>query len=370
MEEKTMRILMIGPFPPPIHGMSLANRMLRDGLAERGHQVETLNTHTGTSFGNLKNQGRFTPNKLIGSVSQIFRGIVRILFGPRLDVVYITPAQSEWGYMKYTPFIFSSSIRGIRVFIHIHGGYFRTMYDSSKGWKRWLVKKSLDRISGAIVLGSSLRYMFEGLIGGEKIFICSNAVEEEIFATEDELEWKRERRNRDDTIRIIYLSNLMRKKGILDLLEAVNILKKTGVKVHLDLAGAIEPDIESEVKQYLSQLDTCVTYHGIVKGEEKKRLFLRNYTFCLPTYYPNEGQPIALLEAIVNGCFCVVTKWSGIIDIARPKFSAFTDAKEPVVLAEILKENRKPIFDINRSAFSISLFSDRITEIFKSDTNV
>ncbi len=254
MKEKTMRILMIGPFPPPIHGMSLANRMLRDGLVERGHQVETLNTHTGTSFENLKNQGRFTPSKLFGSVSQITRGTVRILFGTMLDVVYITPAQTEWGYLKYTPFIFSSAIRGIRVFIHIHGGYFRTMLDASKGWKRWLIKKSLQRLSGAIVLGPSLRYMFEGLISDEKIFVCPNAVEDEIFASKEEIEEKISRWEKDDTIRIVYLSNLMRSKGILDLLEAVKIIKNEGTKVHLEVAGAIEPEIEKEVLQYFSEL--------------------------------------------------------------------------------------------------------------------
>lgn len=341
MEEKTMRILMIGPFPPPIHGMSLANRMLRDGLVERGHQVETLNTHTGTSFGNLKNQGRFTPIKLVGSVSQILKGLVRILFGPRLDVVYITPAQSEWGYLKYTPFIFSSANRGIRVFIHIHGGYFRTMVDASTGWKRGLIKKSLDRISGTIVLGPSLRYMFEGLVPDGKIFVCPNAVEDEIFATKEEIEEKITRWERDDTIRIVYLSNLMRSKGILDLLETVNGLKKEGLKVHLDVAGAIEPDVDLEVRRYLSELGEVVTYHGVVQGRQKKDLLLRNYVFCLPSKHPfGEGQPISILEAMANGCAIVTTNHGGVRDIVEESFNIFVGKKGIPTIAEALCSTR------------------------------
>lgn len=336
-----MRILMIGPFPPPIHGMSLANRMLRDGLVERGHQVATLNTRTEISFGNLKNQGRFTPKRLVGSVSQIIKGIVRILFSPSLDVVYITPAQSEWGYLKYTPFIFSSTLRGVRVFIHIHGGYFRTMVDASKGWKRGLIKMSLDRISGAIVLGQSLRYMFEDLVPDGKIFVCPNAVEDEIFATKEEIEEKIRRWEKDDTIRIVYLSNLMRSKGILDLLEAVKTLKNEGIKVHLDVAGAIEPDVESEVRQYFSELERVVNYHGVVQGLKKKDLLLRNYIFCLPTYYPNEGQPISILEAMANGCIPFVTTHAGVRDIVSLDSGFFVPASCPDLLAGSLRENFK-----------------------------
>jgi glycosyltransferase involved in cell wall biosynthesis len=331
---------MIGPFPPPIHGMSLANRMLRDGLVELGHQVETLNTRTEISFENLRDQGRFTPKRLATSVSQILKGILRILFGSRLDVVYITPAQSELGYLKYSPFIFSSAIRKTKVFIHIHGGYFRTMFDASKGWERRLIKKSLDLISGAIVLGPSLRYMFAGLIPEEKIFVCPNAVEDEIFATKEEIEEKISRWEKEDTIRIVYLSNLMRSKGILDLLEAVKNLKNEGIKVHLDVAGAIEPDVESEVRQYFSELERVVNYHGVVEGLKKKELLLRNYIFCLPTYYPNEGQPISILEAMANGCGIVTTNHGGIKDVAEKAFSLFWDKgdNENQPLENVLKQ--------------------------------
>lgn len=43
-----------------------------------------------------------------------------------------------------------------------------------------------------------------------------------------------------------------------------------------------------------------VTYHGIVGGEAKRRLLKECYIFALPTRYPNEGQPISILEAILH----------------------------------------------------------------------
>ncbi len=37
--------------------------------------------------------------------------------------------------------------------------------------------------------------------------------------------------------------------------------------------------------------------------------------FALPTRYPNEGQPISILEAMGNGMFIITTDHAGIPDI-------------------------------------------------------
>ena len=275
---KKVKTLMIGPFPPPIHGMSLANQMLKEGLS-RNHAISILDTNTEKNLGNLKNQGKLTKQKFFKTLGQVIKGVYKILSSKHLDIIYITPSQTTGGYLKYTPFMWAARVRKIPYVIHIHGGYFRKMYDSTSGWKRKIIDKSLKGLAGAIVLGPSLRYMFEDLVPNEKIFVCENGVEDEIFATEEEIKDKIERWKNDDTIRIIYLSNLLKTKGILDLLEAVKILKSEGKKVHLDVAGAIEPEIKPEVERYFSELGDAVTYHDVVNGQAKKKLLLDNYIF-------------------------------------------------------------------------------------------
>ncbi len=327
---------MIGPFPPPIHGMSLANQMLFDGL-RKTHSVCTLNTGGKKSkiIGNLSEQGRLSFLKTSSSLAQVMTGVCRILFKGKFDAIYITPGQSVVGYLKYTPFMWAARVRKIPYFIHIHGGYFRTMYDGLSGWKKRVVDRSLRGLAGAIVLGPSLRFMFEGLVSDEKIFVCENGVEDEIFATEEEIRRKIERYKTDNTIRIIYLSNLMESKGILDLFEAVKMLRNRGEKIHLDVAGAIEPAIEARVREYLSELGDAVTYHGVVKGKKKKELLLNNYIFCLPSKHPyGEGQPISILEAMANGCVIVTTDHGGIKDIVNEEYGVFVEKKNPISIED------------------------------------
>ena len=42
---------------------------------------------------------------------------------------------------------------------------------------------------------------------------------------------------------------------------------------------------------------------------------MRSQVFCLPTYYPYEGQPISILEAYATGCAVLTTNHGGIPDI-------------------------------------------------------
>ncbi len=213
------------------------------------------------------------------------------------------------------------------------------MYNGLRGWKKRIVDKSLRGLAGTIVLGPSLKYMFEDLVPDEKIFVCENGVEDEIFATEEEIKQKIERYKIDDTIRIVYLSNLLESKGILDLFEAVTIVGGQGKKIHLDVAGAIELAIEDRVKAYLEELGDTVTYHGVVEGKKKKELLLNNYIFCLPSKHPyGEGQPISILEAMANGCAIVTTDHGGIGDIVNEEYGVFVEKRRPRSIANCFEE--------------------------------
>jgi glycosyltransferase involved in cell wall biosynthesis len=73
-----------------------------------------------------------------------------------------------------------------------------------------------------------------------------------------------------------------------------------------------------------------ITYHGSVKGEVKKNLYQQAHIFCLPTYYPYEGQPFCIVEAYAGGCCVVTTNHSGIRNVFLDRFNGYEVEKKSV----------------------------------------
>lgn len=307
-----MKILVIGPFPNPITGQSIANEMVLEGLKEN-NKVDYIDTNFFKELTDKSKQGKLDLKKIAIVLKSLYSDCKKILKN-NYDVVYMTPGGTYLGFMRFAHYIVCSSIKKSKIFLHIHNGYFRKMYDSQNILKRKSINYFLNKSKGIIVLGDSLRYMFEGIISEEKIFVCENGVQDDVVATEEEIAKKIERYKKDTKKRVLYLSNLMVEKGILDLLKASESFSDE--EIEFNLAGAIEPSIKNIIEEYLEKYPNKIKYHGIVRGEQKKKLLLDNYIFILPTYYSNEGQPISILEAYATGC-AVITDESvgGIKDI-------------------------------------------------------
>ena len=308
-----MKIILLGPFPvgnKGLNGQSIANKTLLDGLQE-SHDVDFINTAKDLEFTDKKDQGKFKIGKFLQILVGFIREIAKILFG-KYDVIYMTPGQSFLGFMRFSPYMLVSFIKKIPCYIHIHGSKFRDMYDKQTKIKKSMIRFLLKKLSGVIVLGDSLRFMFEDLIEKDKIYVCKNGVQDYVVASIEEIKSKLNRFKHSKKRKIMYLSNLMKSKGILEVLEATK--EFSADEIEFNFAGAVEPEIKEIFEKYLKSYSNKIKYYGIVSGVEKKKLLLGNDIFVLPSW--DEGQPISILEAYVTGC-AVITDQSigGIKDI-------------------------------------------------------
>jgi glycosyltransferase involved in cell wall biosynthesis len=124
------------------------------------------------------------------------------------------------------------------------------------------------------------------------------------------------------------LSNLLPGKGYLELFDAYSQLApELRSSIVLDFAGAFEsPKQKAEFLERIRP-HPHIRYHGTVAGDAKRRLFHDAHVFCLPTYYPYEGQPISILEAYASGCAVITTDHSGIRDIFEAPNNGYEVAK-------------------------------------------
>ena len=103
----------------------------------------------------------------------------------------------------------------------------------------------------------------------DKIYVLYNFVEDYLFVNEEVICEKLE----NAKPRIIFLSNLMKEKGIFELLEALKILEDEGFEYEAKIAGNIDAKHKSRIEHYFSRLEHTA-YVGVVSGDEKKALLL------------------------------------------------------------------------------------------------
>ena len=301
-------ICFIVQFPPPMHGLSKA--------------VETLyNSELNVA---LNPDGEFEFEKVdITNNKDFIKNLLKISKS-KADLFYFTISQTKGGNLRDLVIFKLLELQHKKCLIHLHGGYYRQLVDNDMaGWQRKVNYKAIKKLAGAIVLSKSLKKIFEGMIDDDKIYVVENCVDDQYLLTDQEIDEKLVALENKKVIHFFWLSNFIRSKGYPLVLEMAKAEKERvdvgGEKrFHFDFAGKFFEDSEKEyfdsyVKE--NKLEEYITYHGIVGGESKRNLLKECYIFALPTRYPNEGQPISILEAMGNGMFIISTDHAGIPDI-------------------------------------------------------
>jgi glycosyltransferase involved in cell wall biosynthesis len=300
-----MRVLFIGPLPEPTTGQSLACRVLLDGLTEN-HEVDVIDLSKKDFRQGISSSSRIA--EIAGVLWRVFRK------RGAADVIYLTVSESRAGNLKDL-LVYCLCFRRLRdMVIHLHGGAgMRLILLGDRPGLRRLNTFFLRRLGAAIVLGNRHVDLYEGVVPNERIHIVPNFAEDRFFTTADAID---ARFSKTRPLKLLFLSNLLPGKGHDELLEAfLGLDHRTRSAVELDFAGGFESS--EQQRGFLARIAGLegVRYHGTVAGEQKKALFHAAHLFCLPTYYPYEGQPISILEAYASGCAVITTGHSGIPDI-------------------------------------------------------
>lgn len=323
-----MKVLFIGPLPEPVTGQSLACQVFLDAL-RRQHDVDVVDINKKALKAGVSSFGR-----ILEVLSFVWR--VRRL-QKHADVIYFTTSESVAGNLKDLLIYLVCLSRLSRMVIHLHGGAgMRVIMSARHPVLCRLNNFFLRRLGGVIVLGPRHVPIFSAAVESKRIHIVANFASDNLFRTFQEIDRKF---SNGGALRLLFLSNLLPGKGHVELAAAVAELVRTGNGGFvLDMAGAFESDEEKAAFLEGVKALPQVRYHGPVKGAEKEALFAQAHIFCLPTYYPYEGQPISILEAYASGCAVLTTEHSGIFDVFTPGRNGFgVEKSSPVSIAEAIR---------------------------------
>jgi glycosyltransferase involved in cell wall biosynthesis len=304
-----LSVLIIAPLPPPVTGQSVAVQALFDQLNFDGHNVVLINMSKDTF-----RQGISSLSRVLEVLSLIWR---TLRAGRNFDTVYLTNAESLAGNLKDMLLLAVLGRLRAKTWLHLHGGAgMRNLLADRTGWLGRLNAYFLRRVAGVIVLGERLAPIFDGYVKPDQVRVVKNFAADALFIDADRMA---EKWADTKVLRVLFLSNLLPGKGHEELLNAIRSLSPVlQTRFRFDFAGGFESTTDKERFQATIIDLPGVHYHGVVHGEEKQALLAQAHVFCLPTFYPYEGQPISILEAYASGCMVLTTDHSGIFDIFTP----------------------------------------------------
>jgi len=301
-------VIIIGPLPPPVHGVTAAIKRVLESEIANYCQIVHLNT---SDHRDVSTIGAMDVLNCLHAVRSYLLLIVYCLYH-RPDVVYVPISQTLIGWLRDSVYFFISMLFcRATIVIHLHGGHFGKFYETGN----IVVKRYVDFIMGfvgrAVVLGQVFKPVFTRWLPPERIDVVPNGTDAPIGAVEAKLgQERRAARN------VTCLSSLMRTKGILDFVKAAGICLDNEPGLMFSIAGEWWNEDSTIREETLAAIEERhadrICFLGLVTGRQKEDLFLDTDVFALPTYYPFEGQPTVIIEAMAAGCPVISTNHAAI----------------------------------------------------------
>jgi glycosyltransferase involved in cell wall biosynthesis len=364
---KEKRILFIVQLPPPIHGASIMNKhIVSSGIIKGEFITEVINLQFAKSVDELT---KFSFLKVFKAMQYSFLIIRKSLFF-RPSIVYLTLSPVGYAFYRDSIFVFLLKLFNKNIVYHLHGKGIKENARNSLFKK--ILYRSVFQNTKVICLSQRLTNDISEVYD-QKPYIVANGIQIQPAITE------KISQSSEKIPQILYLSNYIRDKGVLTLIDALSKLKDHGHKFNARLVGA-PSDLKLDFLKELikaQNLENCIQILGPLYGDEKNYEFCNADIFCFPTYYRNEAFPLVILEAMQFSLPVISTYEGGIPDIVIEGETGFlVEAQNPEMLAgkiAVLLTNRRLITEMGKkgrerfnSNFTLNHFEMNMNSTFNS----
>jgi glycosyltransferase involved in cell wall biosynthesis len=355
------KILFIAPLPPNFNGQTKISKAVLDLLIkECNNCISIIDTNKSSNISGFNSFKR---------LFEVFIILFKIYKNRKAKkLIYLSLSESFSGNIKdiFTFFICYQSLD--KMVIHMLGGANLKKILNNKNLISKINQFFHKKVKAIIVEGSENYNMFLQHVHSDKIHIVPNFVDNYIFSDVESIKNKFNSLNK---LNLLYLSNLLPGKGYYELTKAfIELDSELRKEFSLTFVGGF--DNEEDKINFLSLISpfSNIFYLGeFIDGIFKKNLYDKSHIFCLPTYYPFEGQPISILEGYASGMVVMTTNHSGIPMIFDQKTNGYlvrTKSIESIKKClQIIFEQKKTLYKIANSNF-IEAKEKYVSQIFEN----
>lgn len=303
-----IKILYFVQLPPPIHGVSLTNRIVYNSTHINVNVKKYLvELKFSSQFSEIRRYNLKKIFKFFKIALKLFTALNKI----KPDIVYFSLMPVGKGFIRDFFFVIIMKLFNIELIYHLHNiGINKKSKTLLFRWMYQYVFSNSTIIHPSDIL---LTKEFENLnlINANKIVIPNTCIPlSNSNITSD--------KNKNDIIKILFLSNLLPEKGLMVLLEAIKIFSDKFQNFELNIYGSYYR--AKEVKRYKrfiseNKLSEKVFIKGQCFNSEKERVFHESDIFVFPSYFREECFPIVILEAMQAGLAIISSSVGAIPEI-------------------------------------------------------
>ncbi|MDD3178704.1 MAG: glycosyltransferase family 4 protein [Candidatus ainarchaeum sp.] len=364
---KKKKILYLVRLAPPVHGAAKMNDIyLNSKLINKKYNINYIKLN---NYSNIKDIGKFN----FKSIFNVFRVFFKLLYKLvifRPNKVYLEMAPFGSAFLRDSIYVWLAKLFRKDIFIHFHAKGLNFYLSEHKSLEKYY--KKVFKKTKVILLSPLLYSSFSKVISKKQVFYLPNGIKDEIseFKFNKFLKYKFDSKQ----IKFVYLSNMIKSKGPLDVLYFLKELEKNKIKYTCDFIGAWSSDEFKEKWNFTKnklKLKNC-NYLGPIYGSKKYDYLLKSNYLIFPTKYEKECFPLVILEAYMCGCSVLSYNNGAIKDIVVNKLGYisnkcyYKDFVNYIKLNQLNKNKSKYIRKYFLNNYLIDYSEEKLIDIFES----
>ncbi len=356
-------------------GVSIFNQSLIDHLRNRVHIYDS-SYQVNVDYANVQNLDIFYRIKRsLVILNDIFHFNKKNIQKYSIDLVHLSPSLDKNSIMREKLYARKCIKYNVPFVTFIHG-WNKEHAQKMEGGKDIEIFKSIFNKSEVIwVLAAEFKHkLIQWGFDRDKIIVETTMVKDELLDDFDIDQKINDLKTNDQTIQLLFLSRVVKEKGIYQAVDAFEILQNSFQNIKFIIAG-YGPELKA-VKDYVEfKRIQNIEFTGFIKGKAKVDILKNSHILLFPTMY-GEGMPIVVLEAMAFGLSVVTRPAGGLKDIFHNgQMGYITEKSIPRAFAVLLEkiisntEKMKKIsrynYDYAQKRLLASKVSQRIEDVYK-----
>lgn len=310
----SVRVHVIGPLPPPMHGQSMVTQEIAVRLNSAFPDLNVIDTA-------FPKSARMRSG-LLKPLLKAFSHVRPLFLATRVDCVYLSVnANNGMWLTTFLAFIFR--LKGARIFLHHHS------YSYVRARKGRMVALALAAGESAfhLVLSRTMaRDLARTTPEVRNSFVLGNAcfVDGSLLSLPE--------KTSGSGVVLGHLSNLTLEKGIAETIDLAIALQRVDVPVRLIVGG---PIVNQSARDHLDRASRALgpqfEYRGPLGGASKLRFFEEISHFVFPTGHIHEAVPLVLFEALAAGAICLSTRQGSVAEQLEGSGAILADTQHSFV---------------------------------------